>query len=75
MITIKHPDNNPKTVKFGDIPVGGTFIVDKSVYAKSNWHPAPSINSFNYATGLACFFEDDEQVTLVDVVVEYSLRK
>ena len=74
MITIKHPNSNPRTEMFGNIPVGGTFIVDKSVYAKSNWLPAPTMNSFNYGTGLACFFDDNEQVTLVDVVVEYSLR-
>jgi hypothetical protein len=79
MITIKHPTLN--TVRFGDICLGETFTADayhqgfrgSSVYAKVS--SDCKANAFNYASGLLGTFKDDEKVTLIDVVVEYSLRQ
>lgn len=77
MITIKHP--KPNTVKFGDIVVGETFIAfyfpeDKGVYSKVASLQDFKVNAFNYATGLLAKFSDDEDVILVNITVEYSLR-
>lgn len=75
MITIKHP--KPNTVKFGDIVIGETFIAfpeDKGVYSKVARLQDFKVNAFNYATGLLAKFSDDEDVILVNITVEYSLR-
>lgn len=75
MIKIKHP--RPNAVKFKEIIFGDTFIScvsDGGLYSKI-YHPDSFANAFNLATGLLAKFEDDEQVTLVDIVVEYTLRK
>lgn len=78
MITIKHP--KPNTVKFGDIHIGETFTADgyneglpgSTIYAKVSRDCRR--NAFNYMSGMLGTFGEDEQVMLVDVVVEYSLR-
>lgn len=73
MIIIKHPTPTSSLVQFANIQIGETFVTapsDGSVYAKiDNYNRA-----FNFATGKICNFVN-ENVLLVDVVVEYFLRK
>ena len=74
MITVKHP--KPNTVEFKEIRFGDTFISSSSyegLYQRILDYD--SSNAFDLATGLLAKFHDDDSVTLVDVVVEYSLRK
>lgn len=77
MIVIKHP--KPNIVRFKEIRFGDTFISsasDEGLYQKiDEYDSSPIGNAFNLASGFLAKFDDDHRVTLVDVVVEYSLRK
>lgn len=72
MITIKHPQRNHKTFK--EIHVLETFIIPTGtgVYLKtsnSSFH-----NAFSYNVSDTLGFPQDQEVILVDLVIEYSIR-
>ena len=73
MITIKHPRRDTK--KFSEIDISETFIIpvgSSGVYLKTGE------NSFHncmcYNTGDTFGFQPDQEVILVDLVIEYSIR-
>ncbi len=70
MITIKHPRRDTK--KFSEIDISETFILPDSstgVYLKTSFH-----NSFECGDGGMYGFSPDQDVILVDLVIEYSIR-
>ena len=72
MITIKHPQRNHKTFK--EIHVLETFILPTGtgVYLKTNQNCFH--NAFSYKNSDTLGFPQDQDVIVVDLVIEYSIR-
>ena len=74
MITIKHPQRNDKTFK--EIHVLETFIIpfssSQGVYLKTSNNSFH--NAFSYKDSDTLGFPQDQEVILVDIVIEYSIR-